>query len=71
MIVYTILSPKSFIPFPLLSITIAVLVALIDGNGSITTVVDSVEEISTIVGSSVVFPSPSSPSSEVSDTLLD
>ena len=69
--VYSILSPKSFIPFPLLSITFAVLVTSMDGNGSIITVVDSVEEISTTVGSSVVFPSPSSPSSEVSETLLD
>ena len=68
-IVYIISSPKSLVPLPLLSFTIADFSTFIIGNGSISTVVDDVD-ISIIVGSSKIFPSPSSPSSEVSETLL-
>ena len=59
-IVYLRTSPTSFIVLPLLSVTETVLVTSIDGSG----------DIGVMVGSSVVFPSLSSPSSEVSDTLL-
>ncbi len=58
--VYTIVSPKSTIPLLLLSVVTAVLVASIAGSGV----------IDTTVTSSVVLPSLSSPSSEVSVTLL-
>ena len=58
--VYTIVSAKSTIPLLLLSIVVAVLVASISGSGV----------ISTTVTSSSVLPSLSSPSSEVSVTLL-
>ena len=51
-------SPAPVLPSPLLSVTVAVLVASISGEAVIVT----------IVGSSVVFPSVSSPSSEVSVT---
>ena len=68
-IVYMISSPKSLVPLPLLSFTIADFSILINGNGWISTVVDDVD-ISITVGSSIIFPSPSSPSSEVSETLL-
>ena len=68
-IVYMISSPKSLVPLPLLSFTIADFSILINGNGWISKVVDDVD-ISITVGSSIIFPSPSSPSSEVSETLL-
>ena len=59
-IVYLITSPVSVIPFELASVTVAVLVASIAGAG----------DIAVSVASSVVFPSVSSPSSDVSDTLF-
>ena len=60
-IVYLKISPGSLTELELTSVTDTVLVASIDGFG----------EIDVMVGSSVVLPSVSSPSSEVSDTLLD
>ena len=64
--VYTILSPKSFEPLPLLSLTKAVFVTSIIGKGCVEVVV---VVISTTVASSVVFPSVSLPLSLVSETL--
>ena len=68
-IVYIISSPKSFVPLPLLSLTVAVFSTFINGNGWTSTVLLDVD-ISTSVGSSTILPSPSFPSSEVSDTLF-
>ena len=53
-IVYMISSPRSLVPLPLLSFTIADFSIFINGNGSISTVVDDVD-ISIIVGSSTCF----------------
>ena len=58
-IVYSIISPTPLRPSPFTSLTVAVL----------TIVTDEILLISTIVGSSSVFPSVSSPSSEVSETI--
>ena len=58
---YRIISPKSFSPFPFTSVIVATLVTSNDGNA-----------LKFVwVGSSVVFPSLSSPSSEISDASLD
>ena len=59
-IVYVITSPRSVTPFALVSVTDATLVASIIGSGLITNSVISL----------VVLPSVSSPSSDVSLTLL-
>ena len=59
-IVYLRTSPGSLLELPLVSVTETVLVTSIEGFG----------EIITSVVSLTVFPSVSSPSSEVSDTLL-
>ena len=58
-IVYSMISPTPLSPSPFTSLTVAVL----------TIVIDEILLISIIVGSSSVFPSVSSPSSEVSETI--